>query len=264
MAGSGAFRGSGVSLELVVTVLVAAVVAGWVDAVVGGGGLVQLPALMVAGIAPVEAMGTNKLSSVFGTTSAAVTYARNTKLDREVALPAGALAVLSAGLGASAAAAISAEVLRPVVMAVLLGVAAFVTLRPALGRTPNPHLRTRARLLTAIAVTGVGIAFYDGIMGPGTGTFLIIAFTTILGLDFVNASATSKIINVGTNVGALVVFDLNGHLLWGLGLGMAVCNIAGAQLGVRMALKRGAAFVRVVLLCVVAAMVARLAWQQFA
>ncbi|GAA0919094.1 sulfite exporter TauE/SafE family protein [Nonomuraea longicatena] len=252
------------SLELVVTVLVAAVVAGWVDAVVGGGGLVQLPALMVAGISPVEAMGTNKLSSVFGTTSAAVTYARSTKLDREVALPAGALAVLSAGLGASAAAAISAEVLRPVVMAVLLGVAAFVALRPALGRTPDPRLRTRARLLTAIAVTGVGIAFYDGIMGPGTGTFLIIAFTTILGLDFVNASATSKIINVGTNVGALVVFGADGHLLWGLGLGMAVCNIAGAQLGARMALKRGTAFVRVVLLCVVAAMVTRLAWQQFA
>lgn len=251
------------SLEQIVVLLVAAAGAGWVDAVVGGGGLVQLPALMMTGITPVQAMATNKLSSCFGTGSAAVTYVRTTKLDREVALPAGALALLSAGLGASAASAISAEVLRPVVMVVLLTVAAFVTFRPALGQVPHPHLRTKGRVAVAIAVTGVGIAFYDGVLGPGTGTFLIIAFTTILGLDFVNASATSKIINLGTNLGALVVFGLQGHLLWGLGLGMAVCNIAGAQFGARMALRRGAGFVRIVLLCVVVAMVGRLAWQQF-
>lgn len=252
------------SLEQIVVLLVAAAGAGWIDAVVGGGGLVQLPALMVAGVPPVQAMATNKFASIFGTASAAVTYARSTKLDRQVAVPGGLLAVLSAGLGASAAAAISAEVLRPVVMVVLLSVAAFVTLRPSLGAIPHPHLRTRGRLVVAVVVSGVVIAFYDGIMGPGTGTFLIIAFTTILGLDFVNASATSKIINTGTNLGALLVFGWQGHVLWGLGLGMAACNIAGAQVGARMALRRGAGFVRIVLLCVVVAMVIRLAWLQFA
>ncbi|MEV0197883.1 TSUP family transporter [Nonomuraea sp. NPDC050691] len=251
-------------LEQVLVLLVAAAGAGWVDAVVGGGGLLQLPALMVAGVPPVQAMATNKLSSVFGTASAAVAYARTTKFDRQVALPGAGLAVVSAGLGASAAAAISAEVLRPVVMAVLLSVAAFVTLRPALGSMPQPHLRTRNRITAAVAVAGVGIAFYDGIMGPGTGTFLIIAFTTILGLDFVSASASAKIINTGTNLGALFVFAWQGHLLWGLGLGMALCNIAGAQVGARMALRRGAGFVRIVLLVVVVAMVIRLGWQQFA
>ncbi|SEL79005.1 TSUP family transporter [Nonomuraea pusilla] len=251
-------------LEQIVVLLAAAAAAGWIDAVVGGGGLVQLPAIMVTGIVPVEAMATNKLSSVFGTASAAVAYARSSKVDREVALPGAALAVLSAGLGASAAAAISAEVLRPLVMAVLLAVALMVTLRPSLGALPQPHLRTRRRLVAAVAIGGVGIAFYDGIMGPGTGTFLIIAFTTILGLDFVSASASAKIINVGTNIGALAVFAWQGHVLWGLGLGMAVCNVLGAQVGARMALRRGAAFVRVVLLCVVVAMVGRLAWQQFA
>ncbi|WP_143591229.1 TSUP family transporter [Thermoactinospora rubra] len=250
-------------LEQVVVLLVAAVGAGWIDAVVGGGGLVQLPALMVAGVSPVQAMATNKLSSVFGTASAAATYALTTKVDRGVAVPAGVLAVGSAGLGALAAAAVSAKVLRPVVMAVLLAVALLVTLRPAMGAVPSPHLRTRARTAAAVAVGGVGIAFYDGVMGPGTGTFLIIAFTTILGLDFVHASATAKIVNTGTNVGALVVFAWQGHLLWGLGLGMAVCNVAGAQLGARMALRRGTGFVRVVLLCVVAAMVVRLAWMQW-
>ncbi|WP_327581986.1 TSUP family transporter [Nonomuraea sp. NBC_00507] len=250
-------------LEQVLVLLVAAAGAGWVDAVVGGGGLLQLPALMIIGMPTVEAMATNKLSSVFGTTSAAVAYARSTKVDRQVAIPGAGLAVLSAGLGAWAAAAISAEVLRPAIMVVLLAVAAFVTLRPSFGSVPRPHLRTNARVLAAVAAAGVGIAFYDGIIGPGTGTFLIIAFTTILGLDFVSASASAKIINIGTNVGALVVFGLQGHVQWTLGLGMAVCNVAGAQLGARMALKRGAAFVRIVLVCVVAALVVRLGWQQF-
>ncbi|MFI7689659.1 sulfite exporter TauE/SafE family protein [Nonomuraea sp. NPDC049655] len=250
-------------LEQVVVLLAAAAGAGWVDAVVGGGGLVQLPALLMTGMPPVQAMATNKFSSVFGTASAAVAYARSTKIDRQVALPGAALAVVSAGLGAWAAAAISADVLRPVVMVVLLGVAAFVTLRPSIGALPQPHLRTDGRVVAAVAAAGVGIAFYDGIMGPGTGTFLIIAFTTILGLDFVAASASAKIINVGTNLGALAVFGLQGHVQWALGLGMALCNVAGAQLGARMAIRRGTAFVRVVLLCVVVAMVIRLGWQQF-
>ncbi|NJP92431.1 TSUP family transporter [Nonomuraea sp. FMUSA5-5] len=250
-------------MDQILVLLVAAAGAGWVDAVVGGGGLLQLPALLITGMPTVEAMATNKFSSVFGTTSAAVAYARSTKVDRQVALPGAALAVLCAGLGAWAAASISAEVLRPAVMVVLLAVAAFVTLRPSMGAVPVPHLRTRPRVLAAVLAAGVVIAFYDGIMGPGTGTFLIIAFTTILGLDFVSASASAKIINIGTNVGALLVFGVQGHVNWALGLGMAVCNVAGAQLGARMALRRGAAFVRVVLLCVVVAMVIRLGWQHF-
>ncbi|MEV0612132.1 TSUP family transporter [Nonomuraea sp. NPDC050404] len=251
------------ALEHVLLLLVAAAAAGWVDAVVGGGGLLQLPALLVSGVPTVEAMATNKLSSVFGTTSAAVAYARSTKVDRQVAIPGAALAVLSAGLGAWAAASISAEVLRPAVMVVLLAVAAFVTLRPNMGAVPAPHLRTGPRVFTAVAVAGVVISFYDGIMGPGTGTFLIIAFTTILGLDFVSASASAKIINVGTNVGALLVLGSQGYVNWALGLAMAVCNVAGAQFGARTAIRRGTGFVRIVLLVVVVAMVIRLGWQQF-
>jgi uncharacterized membrane protein YfcA len=118
-------------------------------------------------------------------------------------------------------------------------------------------------VVTGVAVAGVGIAYYDGIVGPGTGTFLLIAFTSILGMDFVHASATAKAVNTGTNLGALVVFAAQGHVVWALGLAMAVCNIAGAQIGARMALNRGAGFVRVVLLCVVAALVAKLGYDQF-
>ncbi|WP_425566603.1 TSUP family transporter [Planomonospora alba] len=242
----------------IVLLLAAAAGAGWIDAVVGGGGLVQLPALLLAGVPPVQALATNKFSSVFGTASAAVTYAVTTKIDRSVAIPSALAAVLLSGLGASAATAISKEALIPLVMAALVAVALFVTFRPALGSQDHPQLRTRARTLAAITVTGVGISFYDGIIGPGTGTFLIIAFTAILGMDFVSGSAHSKIVNSCTNLGALLVFGLQGHVLWVLGLGMALCNIAGAQLGARMALRRGTRFVRIVLLCVVVAMVAKL------
>jgi hypothetical protein len=148
-------------------------------------------------------------------------------------------------------------------MVVLLAVAAIVVLKPDLGRVPRLVLRTRRRVAAAVLVPGVAIAFYDGLVGPGTGTFLVIAFSTLLGMDFVDASATSKIINAGTNLGALLVFAAQGHVLWAVGLAMAVCNATGAQLGARMAIKRGAGFVRVVLLCVVAVLVLKLAYEQF-
>ncbi|MGI5419469.1 sulfite exporter TauE/SafE family protein [Actinomadura luteofluorescens] len=251
--------------EQVVLLLAAAVAAGWVDAVVGGGGLIQLPALLLLnpGQPVATALATNKLGSIAGTASAAVAYARKAKPDVRVALPAGLLAMCCAAGGALCAAAISSDVLKPVIMVVLLAVAAIVVLRPDLGRTPRLVLRTRRRVAAAVLVPGVAIAFYDGLVGPGTGTFLVIAFTTLLGMDFVDASATSKIINTGTNLGALAVFAVQGHVLWAIGLAMAVCNIVGAQLGAHMAISRGAGFVRVVLLCVVGALVLKLGYEQF-
>jgi uncharacterized membrane protein YfcA len=254
-----------VHAEQVPVMLAAATSAGWVDAVVGGGGLIQLPALLLLnpGQPVATALATNKLGSIAGTASAAVAYARKAKPDVRVAGPAAALAVCCAAGGALCAAAISSDVLKPVIMVVLLAVAALVVLKPDLGRAPRLVLRTRRRTALAIVVPGVAIAFYDGLVGPGTGTFLVIAFTALLGLDFVDASATSKIINAGTNLGALAVFAAQGHVLWAIGLGMAVCNAAGAQLGARMAISRGTGFVRVVLLCVVAALVLKMGYEQF-
>ncbi|MFD0685500.1 sulfite exporter TauE/SafE family protein [Actinomadura fibrosa] len=251
--------------EQVVLLLLAAISAGWVDAVVGGGGLIQLPALLLLnpGQPVATALATNKLGSIAGTSSAAYAYLRKAKPDLRVALPAAGLAVCFAAVGALCAAAISSDVLKPVIMVVLLAVAAIVVLKPDLGRVPAMVLRTRRRLALAVLVPGVGIAFYDGLVGPGTGTFLVIAFTTLLGMDFVDASATSKIINTGTNLGALLVFAAQGHVLWAIGLAMAACNIVGAQLGARMAISRGAGFVRAVLLCVVTALVLKLGYEQF-
>ena len=247
------------------TLLTAAAAAGWVDAVVGGGGLLLIPALLITAphLAPAAALGTNKLTAVTGTTVAALTYARRTTLDRRVALPAAALAVPAAGLGALCASEVPADWFRPVVLTLLLAVALFVALRPTFGATQGADAVSRRRRAAVVVLAGCGVGFYDGVFGPGTGTFLIIAFTGLLSLEFVRASAVAKVVNVGTNLGALTVFALQGHVMWLLGAGMAVCNVAGATLGARTALRRGSGFVRGVLLVVVAAMVAKLAVEQF-
>ncbi|MER7457742.1 TSUP family transporter [Micromonospora sp. NPDC126480] len=247
------------------TLLAVAAMAGWVDAVVGGGGLLLLPALLVGapGMPVATALGTNKLAAIAGTTTAAVTYARRTKVDWAVAGPAAGLAVLCAGLGAALAGSVPGAAYRPVVLVVLVTVAVFVVARPRLGVVAEPQRRTRGRMVAAVAVAGVGIALYDGLIGPGTGTFLVLAFTALVGADFVHGSAMAKVVNAGTNLGALVVFGLTGHVWWLLGAAMAVCNIAGAVLGARMALRRGSGFVRVVLLVVVLALVGRLGYEQW-
>ena len=252
-------------LEILGLLLLVAVAAGWVDAVVGGGGLLLLPALLIA--APhmplATLLGTNKLGAVFGTTSAAIAYARKVKIDRKVVVPTAALALLGSGLGAAMATALTADILTPLIMVVLAGVALMVYFRPTMGNANDPALRTRNRVLAVIALAGLGVSFYDGIIGPGTGVFLIIAFTAVVGMDFVSASASAKIVNVCTNVGAITVFALGGHVDWILGLALAVCTIIGAQIGARMALRRGSGFVRAVLLVVVLALLLRMGWDLF-
>jgi uncharacterized protein len=209
-------------------------------------------------------LGTNKAAAIAGTSTAAVTYARRTTVDWRVAGPAAGLAVLASGAGAALAGSVPQEAYRPVVMGVLAAVALFVTLRPALGTVPEPQRRTRARVAVAVAVAGGLIGFYDGLIGPGTGTFLVLTFTTMVGADFVHGSAMAKIVNAGTNLGALVVFAASGHVLWWLGGLCAVCNITGAVLGARTALKRGSGFVRVILLVVVLALIVKLGFDQWA
>lgn len=248
-----------------ITLLTAAAAAGWVDAVVGGGGLLLLPALLL-GLpdTPVAtALGTNKLTAITGTTTAAVTYARRTKIDWSVVGPAAGCAVVASGVGAMLAGDVPAEAYRPIVIIVLVAVALFVALRPRVGVVANPGRRTRARAAATVVVAGGAIAVYDGMFGPATGTFLVLAFTTLLGADFLRGSAMAKVINAGTNLGALVVFAATGHVWWLLGAALAVCNVTGAVLGARMALRRGAGFVRVVLLAVVLAMVAKLGYDQW-
>ncbi|MDR3082368.1 MAG: TSUP family transporter [Streptomyces sp.] len=256
-----------ISLTMVVVLCLTALAAGWIDAVVGGGGLLLLPVLLLGlpgGTAASYALGTNKAVAIAGTTGAAVTYARKAPVDVRTAVRIGLAALAGSMGGAFVAAGMSTEVLKPVVMVVLLAVGAFVILRPAFGTTaPSAAPVSARRVLAAIGLAGLGIGFYDGLIGPGTGTFLILALTAVLHLDLVAASATAKIVNCCTNAGALATFAWKGTVFWQLAALMAVFNLAGGMFGARTALKKGSGFVRVVLLTVVFALVANLAYQQW-
>jgi uncharacterized membrane protein YfcA len=256
---------SEISLTTLLVLCLAAAAAGWIDAVVGGGGLIQLPALLVAlpHVPVAYVLGTNKAVAIVGTSAAAATYLRKAPVDVATAVRIGAAALGGSSLGAFLAAGIDSEVLRPLIMVVLLGVLAFVLLRPTFGAAPAPGPVSRERVLTAILVAGLGLGFYDGLVGPGTGTFLVIVLAAVLRMDLVTASATTKVVNVCTNLGALVMFSAQGTVLWRTAGLMALFNLAGGMTGARMALKKGSGFVRGVLVVVVVGLVCKLAYDQW-
>ena len=251
---------AGLTATTLVLVLVAALAAGWIDAVVGGGGLLQLPALLlVPGISPVQALATNKLGSIFGTTTSAVTYYRRAHPDLRTALPMAAVALVASFAGASIAALLPASVFKPVIVLALVGIAVFTLLRPSLGEVTA--LRHTGRKHHGVAVTvGAVIGFYDGVLGPGTGSFLVFTMVSQLGYDFLSASAKAKIVNCATNLGALLFFVPHGAVFWGLGLLIGAANMLGGYIGARMATVRGSRFIRVAFLVVVTALIARLGW----
>ena len=250
----------GLTPTVLVLVLVAALGAGWIDAVVGGGGLLQLPALLlVPGISPVQALATNKLGSIFGTTTSAVTYYRRAHPDLRTAVPMAGVALASSFAGASIASLLPVAVFKPVIVVVLIGIAAFTLLRPGLGEVTALRHAGRRHHGVAAAV-GAGIGFYDGILGPGTGSFLVFAMVSLLGYDFLSASAKAKIVNCATNLGALLFFVPDGSVYWGLGALLAAANMLGGYLGSRTATARGSRFIRIAFLVVVTALIARVGW----
>jgi uncharacterized membrane protein YfcA len=207
-------------------------------------------------------IGTDKLASTVGTTSAAMQFARRTPLDVRLVLPMGTLAILASGIGVAATTLISRDALVPLVLAALCAVLAIVLFSRDLGLRSRPGARTAVRRGGAIVATGAALPFYNGLIGPGTGTMMVVVLTLLLGMDFVAGSAASKVVNVGANLGALGVAALTSDVLWLVGGAMAVCNVLGAQFGARCALGRGAAFVRAVLVVVVSALILNLAVRQ--
>lgn len=251
-----------VSLAGLLFLCVAAFLAGAVDAVVGGGGLIQLPAmlLLMPGGAPVYALATNKVASIVGTSAAVRTYTRRTALNWPAALAMAAAALAGAVGGAACASALPAAVLNTVVLVALVGVGVYTWRKPELGVLERPRFDHRRELLV-MAAGGAAIGFWDGMAGPGTGSFLVFLLVGVVGFAFLRASATAKVVNVATNLGALCYFVPSGHVLWGLGLVMAACNMTGAVLGASVALRRGSAFVRRVFLTVVVTLVVSLGWK---
>jgi uncharacterized membrane protein YfcA len=246
---------------LVVLVLVA-FAAGWVDAVVGGGGLIQLPALLIGlpdSTPPASILGTNKVSSVWGTATSSVLYAVKVGPDWRSVVPLVVGSSVGSALGAQAARVLPREVFTPIVLVALVGVGLYTWRRPELGLiTQRRHVGRRHYLLTL--VIGLAVGAYDGILGPGTGSFFVILLVGVLGWGFLDASAQAKIANLVTNLSAIAVFAASGAVLWQLGLMMGAANLVGGFLGARTAISKGNTFVRKVFLIVVAALVVRLAY----
>ena len=249
-------------LTTLVLLVLVALVAGWVDAVVGGGGLIQLPALLIglpAGIPPAAILGTNKLSSMWGTGTSAVTFARRVRPDWRTVLPLVLGAALGATGGAQLAKLLPKDLFTPIVLVALVGVGLYTWRRPELGLVTAIRHVGGAHYGRSAAI-GLVVGAYDGFLGPGTGSFFVIALVGVLGYGFLEASGKAKIANLVTNLSALAVFAAHGSVLWGLGLSMGAANLLGGYLGARTAIARGSAFVRRVFLVVVAALALKLAY----
>ncbi len=248
-----------VDLTLLALMALAGLAAGWIDAVVGGGGLIQLPALVLGfpGASPAQLLATNKIASIAGTTTSSITYVRRIKPDLRTALPMAGIAFLGAVGGALIGIHIPKAAFNPIILVMLVVVGAYTLFKPSLGQVTALRF-TGARHTGSAMVVGFLIGVYDGALGPGTGSFLVFALVGLLGYAFLEASAKAKITNFATNLGALAVFVPGGYVMWQPGLVMAVANIVGGYVGARTAIARGSGFVRAVFIAIVLAFVIRI------
>ena len=242
---------------------VIAFAAGLVDAAVGGGGLIQIPALFSAlpNLAPATVFGTNKLAAAMGTLSAARSYLKRVKVPWRLVLPAAVAAFFMSIAGAATVSLIDKAVLRPLVLALLVVMAVYTLWKKDFGsckaggdraaRNGDRHGHRRRDW------------FYDGLFGPGTGSFLMFLFIRFFAFDFLHASASAKVVNLTTNCAALLFFIPAGHVLFQYALPMAVCNMAGATVGTWVAMKKGTGFVRVLFLLLTSTLILKLGWDIF-
>lgn len=242
-----------------------AFIAGFIDAVVGGGGLIQIPALLIAfPNAPVPTIfGTNKIAALAGTSVAAFNYARKIVFDLRLLFVISLCCFISSFIGARIVSLINVNVLKPLILFILVVIAIYTFFKKDLGSVKTKELSSLKQLIYG-GLIGLAIGFYDGFFGPGTGSFFVLAFVLVLGFEFVQASAYAKIVNCITNISALIVFIRQGNYMLELALIMAVMNIAGNIIGSKLALRKGNDFVRIIFLVVVTLMIFKYGWEIFA
>ncbi len=241
-----------------------AFLAGFIDSIVGGGGLILIPALLILrpDLDLATVLGTNKGAAVWGTLTSTIQYSRTVGVPWRVLLPAAIAGFIFSGLGAFAITRIENDFLRPFIIVLLVAVAIYTFFKKDLGSLHAPRLNETKQRLIGIAAGSV-IGFYDGFFGPGTGSFLIFIFIGFIGFSFLAASASAKVINFATNVSAVILFAVTGHIAYSLALPMALCNMLGSFLGSRLAVLRGSGFVRILFLVVVTGVIARLSYDTF-
>lgn len=247
--------------DILALLVLAGLMAGFVDAIAGGGGLLSLPALLLAGAPPVTALATNKVQGLFGSGSAALHYARAGQVSWRAQAGAAAIAALAGGGGALLAARLPAEAIRAALPPLLIGVALYFGLRKGLDDRDRAE-RMGPRTFRATVVPALGL--YDGLLGPGTGSFLMLGYVTLRGHGLLRATAHTKLLNLASNLGALAAFAATASPWWLVGLAMGAAQFAGAQLGARLALRVGARIIRPLLVAVSLALATRLLWQAWA
>jgi uncharacterized membrane protein YfcA len=239
----------------------AAFAAGFIDAVVGGGGLIQIPAMLVLmpGIPVATAIATTKIPSFCGTSIAAAQFSRRVQLNYKHLALMGLLASMAAFSGSKLLTVVSSDFMKPLLLFVLTGVAIYIYCQKDFGvHSEKEHTETQH--LIFIVLISLVMGFYDGFIGPGSGSFLILAFITLLGFDFLKASATAKFVNLSTNIGSIILFSMSGKIIYSIALPMAACNAAGGFLGARLAILRGNKFIRIFFLSVVILIIIRFAY----
>ena len=250
------------STTVLTLLALAGLAAGFVDAVVGGGGLIQLPAMLLGlpGASPVQVLATNKIASFCGTTVSSATYYRRVRPDPRTFLPLMLLAFIGSGIGALVASLLPREAFDPIVLVVLVLVGGYVLASPQIGGATALRF-TGHRHTTMAMLTGLAIGFYDGALGPGTGSFFVFTLVGLLGYSFLEASAKARLANWATNLGALCIFVPQGAVLWKVGLVVGLANLVGGYVGARTAVARGSRFVRVFFIVVVSAFIVRIGGQ---
>lgn len=251
-------------LITVISLIFLSLIAGFIDAVVGGGGLIQIPALLInfPNLLPPTLFGTNKIAAFSGTSVAAYHYSKKIKFDYKLLFIISFFAFLSSYLGAKAVSFIDVNTLKPLILVILIIMAIYTYIKKDLGTFQTKTLSQNKQIVFG-SIIGFVVGFYDGFFGPGTGSFFVLGFVIILGFEFVKASAYSKIINCITNFSALIVFIKQGNYLLEIAIIMAVFNVLGNILGSKIALKKGNGFVRIIFLIIVSIMIIRYAYDIF-
>lgn len=250
------------STGLYAALIAVAFCGGWIDSIAGGGGLVTLPALLIAGIAPHVALGTNKLQAVCGATASSLRYFLGNKVRRRLLLGCVPLALAGSALGSSAILRVSPTVIKPLLVPIFVVIGIYMALRKETGAEADPAKGTGKRLVAVLAGTFL-IGFYDGFFGPGTGIFLFMLLVLVYGMEAVEATGTTKVINWATNLAAVVVFFRSGSIDFTLGLSMAAANVLGALTGSHMVIKKGQRFIRLIVMIVVLALAAKIGYDSF-
>lgn len=227
--------------HLLVFLFIAAFIAGFIDSIAGGGGLITVPAMLIAGVPPLHTLGTNKLQSLFGSSSATIAYARRGHVNVHDQWPMAAMAVLGGALGAMLATIVPGDVLKAIMPFLLVVIGLYFGFKPRIS-DEDKQARITPFLFGLTAVPLIG--FYDGVFGPGTGSFFMLAFVALAGFGVLKATAHTKLLNFGSNVGAFIVFLLNGVVLWKAGLIMGAGQFIGAQAGSRLAMRNGAKLIK--------------------